>query len=127
MTRGTPGRAPATSSSMLGKLAAVMAMVSPSQPRPAVTHTTCTASTMPHRHTSESNFPQRPLLDTVKCGAESCSHFPDRERLEENGACPRLDGLRHIRRSVRRHDDDRDRPRLVDGIEGSEEFPASDP
>ena len=44
MTLGTPGNAPATSSSMLGRLAAVMAIVSPSQPRPAVIQTTCTAS-----------------------------------------------------------------------------------
>src|SRR5438132_744181 len=39
MTLGTPGNAPATSSSMLGRLAAVMAIVSPSQPRPAVIRT----------------------------------------------------------------------------------------
>ena len=40
ITLGTPGSAPATSSSMLGRLAAVMAIVSPSQPRPAVIQTT---------------------------------------------------------------------------------------
>src|SRR5947207_12867734 len=43
-TRGTPGTDPPTSSSMLGRLAPVIAMVSPSQPRPAVSHTTWTAS-----------------------------------------------------------------------------------
>ena len=37
---GIHGNAPITMSSMLGWVAAVMAMVSPSHPRPAVTHKT---------------------------------------------------------------------------------------
>src|SRR5262245_38456847 len=42
--RETPGSAPSTRSSMLGEVAAVMEIVSPSQPRPAVSHTTWISS-----------------------------------------------------------------------------------
>src|ERR1051326_5413756 len=44
-TRGMPGIAPSTTSSRLGCIAAVTATVSPSQPSPAVIHSTCTSPT----------------------------------------------------------------------------------
>ena len=55
-TRGRPGMLPATRSSMAGRLAPVMAMLSPSQPRPAVIHRTSSSAIASRRTGSSLSF-----------------------------------------------------------------------
>src|SRR5215472_13913161 len=80
-TLGRPGIAPISTSSMLGCVAAVMETESPSQPRPAVIHTTWTSLTSGGRWVFDpygaatSAIGELLLSQGAACRLE-CAHLP---------------------------------------------------